>query len=43
MLDLRVQGRCLYHRLLNIIIIALLAILAGAEGWESITTYGQGK
>ncbi|HIK12065.1 MAG TPA: ISAs1 family transposase [Oscillatoriaceae cyanobacterium M33_DOE_052] len=40
--DPRVQGRCA-HRLVDIIVIALLAVLAGATGWEEIATYGQGK
>lgn len=31
------------HRLLDIMIIALLAVLAEAERWESIGIYGQGK
>ncbi len=40
--DHRVQGRC-DHRFLDIITIALLAVLAGAEGWQGIETYGQAK
>ncbi|HIK10315.1 MAG TPA: ISAs1 family transposase, partial [Oscillatoriaceae cyanobacterium M33_DOE_052] len=40
--DPRVPGRCA-HRLVDIIMIALLAVLAGATGGEEIATYGQGK
>lgn len=40
--DDRVQGRC-RHQLLDIIAIALLAVLAGADGWKAIETYGQAK
>lgn len=38
----RVQGRC-RHQLLDVIAISLLAVLAGAEGWTAIETYGQAK
>jgi predicted transposase YbfD/YdcC len=31
------------HNLVDIIAIALLAILSGAEGWEEIETYGEAK
>jgi predicted transposase YbfD/YdcC len=31
------------HNLLDIIAIALLAVLSGAEGWEEIETYGEAK
>ena len=40
--DPRVEGRCA-HQLVDIIIIALLAVLAGADGWDSLATYGQAK
>jgi len=40
--DPRVQGRCA-HQLFDIVVIALLAILAGAEGWDAIETYGKAK
>jgi len=40
--DHRVKGRC-EHRFLDIMTIALLAVLAGAEGWQGIETYGQAK
>ena len=41
-IDPRVSGRC-RHRLLDIIAIALLAVLAGADGWKGIETYGKAK
>jgi predicted transposase YbfD/YdcC len=31
------------HNLLDIIAIALLAVLSGADGWEDIEAYGEGK
>jgi len=40
--DPRVEGRC-EHRLLDIIIMAICAVLCGAEGWEDIEEFGQSK
>ena len=40
--DPRVKHLC-KHKLLDIIAIALLAVIAGAEGWDEIEVYGQGK
>ena len=40
--DPRVQGRC-DHLLINIIVIAICAVLAGAEGWEEIEEFGKTK
>ena len=40
--DPRVEGRCT-HQLLDIIIIAICAVLCGAEGWEDIEEFGQSK
>ncbi len=31
------------HRLLDILIIAICAVLCGAEGWEDIEAYGQAQ
>jgi predicted transposase YbfD/YdcC len=40
--DPRVEGRCA-HQLFDIVVIALLAVLAGAEGWDAMETYGKAK
>ncbi len=40
--DPRVE-RTRRHELLNIIVIAILAVIAGARGWEDIENYGQSK
>jgi predicted transposase YbfD/YdcC len=40
--DPRVKGRCT-HQLFDIVVIALLSILAGAEGWDAMETYGKAK
>lgn len=40
--DPRVVGRC-EHKLVEIIIIAICAVLSGAEGWEDIEEFGQSK
>jgi predicted transposase YbfD/YdcC len=40
--DPRVQGRC-DHLLVDIIMIAICAVLAGAEGWEEIEEFGMTK
>ncbi|QIZ73479.1 transposase family protein [Oxynema aestuarii AP17] len=40
--DPRVQGRCA-HQLFDLVVIALLAVLTGAEGWDGMETYGQAK
>lgn len=40
--DPRVVGRCAY-KLVEIIIIAICAVLSGAEGWEDIEEFGQSK
>src|SRR5260221_4465709 len=38
--DPRVQGRC-EHRLVDILAIALLAVLCGAEDWPDIEEFGR--
>jgi predicted transposase YbfD/YdcC len=40
--DPRVQGRCEY-RLLEIITIAICAVIAGADSWTEIETFGKSK
>lgn len=40
--DPRVTGRCEY-KLTEIIVIAVCAVLSGAEGWEDIEEFGQNK
>jgi predicted transposase YbfD/YdcC len=40
--DPRVIGRCNY-KLIEIIVIAICAVLSGAEGWEDIEEFGQSK
>ena len=40
--DPRVVGRC-EHKLLDIILISICAVLCGAEGWEDIEEFGQSK
>jgi predicted transposase YbfD/YdcC len=40
--DPRVVGRC-EHKLVEIILIAICAVLSGAEGWEDIEEFGQSK
>jgi predicted transposase YbfD/YdcC len=40
--DPRVIGRCEY-KLVDIILIAICAVLSGAEGWEDIEEFGQSK
>jgi predicted transposase YbfD/YdcC len=40
--DPRVIGRCSY-KLLEITVIAICAVLSGAEGWEDIEEFGQSK
>ena len=40
--DPRVVGRC-NHRLQEIIVIAVCAVLSGSEGWEDIEEFGQSK
>ncbi len=40
--DPRVIGRCSYQ-LVEIIAIAICAVLSGAEGWEDIEEFGQSK
>ncbi len=40
--DPRVIGRCEY-KLVEIIIIAICAVLSGAEGWEDLEELGQSK
>jgi len=42
MADPRVVGRC-EHKLLDIIVIAICAVLCGAEGWEDIEEFGESK
>src|SRR5438874_1701099 len=38
--DPRVRGRC-QHLLLDIITIALCAVIAGADTWEEVATFGR--
>lgn len=40
--DYRVTGRC-HHLLVDIIVIAIISILCGADDWNSIEDFGQGK
>jgi predicted transposase YbfD/YdcC len=40
--DPRVEGRTT-HSLLNVIVIALLAVMCGAKDWEDIETYGMSR
>lgn len=40
--DPRVQGRC-DHRLIDIILIAVCAVLCGAESWSDVEEFGQAK
>ncbi len=40
--DPRVQGRCRYP-LVEIIIIAICAVIAGADGWTAVETFGKSK
>lgn len=40
--DPRVKGRC-EHRLLDIIMIAVCAVICGADGWVGIETFGKSK
>jgi predicted transposase YbfD/YdcC len=40
--DPRVVGRCA-HKLLDIIIIAICAVLCGAETWEEVEVFGEAK
>jgi len=40
--DPRMQGRC-YYTLVEIITIAICAIISGSETWTDIETYGKSK
>ncbi|MBW4549440.1 MAG: ISAs1 family transposase [Symplocastrum torsivum CPER-KK1] len=40
--DPRIE-RTKQHQLIDIVALAILAVLAGADGWTAIETYGQGK
>src|SRR5215831_3210973 len=40
--DPRVEGRC-DHKLLDIIVIALCAVITGAESWVEVETFGRLK
>jgi hypothetical protein len=40
--DPRVQGRC-SHKLIDIIIIAICAVVCGADDWVAIETFGKSK
>jgi predicted transposase YbfD/YdcC len=40
--DPRVQGRC-SHKLIDIIIIAICAVICGADDWVAIETFGKSK
>ena len=40
--DARVQGRC-DHKLIDIIIIAVCAMITGAESWVEVETFGKEK
>ena len=42
LVDPRVEGRC-SHKLIDVIAIAILAVIAGAEGWEAMEEYGKSK
>jgi hypothetical protein len=40
--DPRVQGRC-DHKLIDIVLIAVCAVLCGAESWSEVEEFGQSK
>lgn len=40
--DPRVEGRC-DHKLIDIIVIAVCAVIAGAESWVDVANFGQAK
>jgi predicted transposase YbfD/YdcC len=40
--DARVQGRC-DHKLIDIILIAVCAVMCGAESWSEVEEFGQAK
>lgn len=40
--DVRVQGRC-DHKLIDIILIAVCAVVCGAESWSEVEEFGQAK
>lgn len=40
--DPRVEGRC-DHKLIDIIVIAVCAVIAGAEGWVDVENFGRAK
>jgi len=40
--DPRVQGRC-DHKLMDMIIIAICAVLSGADSWTGVETFGKAK
>ena len=42
LIDLRVTRRC-DHRLIDILVIAVSAVIACAESWEDIELYGRSK
>ena len=40
--DPRVVGRC-EHKLIDVIVIAVLAIICGADGWVDVAMFGNAK
>jgi len=36
-------NRTKLHKLIDIVAIAILAVIGGADGWEAIETFGQSK
>jgi len=40
--DPRVEGRC-DHKLIDIIVIAVCAVIAGAESWVDVADFGEAK
>jgi hypothetical protein len=40
--DPRVEGRCA-HKLIDIIVITVCAVIAGAESWVDVESFGQAK
>jgi hypothetical protein len=40
--DLRIE-RCKKHQLLDILLLAISAVISGAEGWEDIEDFGHNR
>lgn len=40
--DPRVEGRC-DHKVIDIVVITVLAVICGADGWVGVETYGKAK